>query len=243
MKRLFGTMAIAIIVGACGQATDTGTPFSSRHADWQAAMNAGDPDGIAALYASDARLMPPNSEATIGHDAIKEMFGAMIEAGLAIELSPIETHSAGDTAYNVGTYTLTANGDVTDRGKYIEVWRRGADGAWLMTNDIWNSDMPVAMPGGGGDRTHVIALHEVEDFDRWVAAWRGEDSRHDMFKAHGVHHAHTMQSATNPNLTAVILSIGDLEAFSAFLESEGIAEAAASDGVDLASTTFFHQVD
>ena len=242
MKKLIYILPIAFLIGACGQASNTGTPFSSRDNEWQAAMNAGDADGIAALYAEDARLMPPNYEATIGRDAVREMFGAMIESGLSIELNVIDTQSSGDVAYNVGTYKLMAGSEVTDQGKYIETWRRGDDGVWLMTNDIWNSDMPAAGGADGGEMAHLMVYHEVEDFDKWIAAWRGDDSRRDMFKAHGVAHLHTFQSADNPNLTGIVMAISDMETFNAFMDTEEVAEAAAADGVDLDATTFLNEV-
>ena len=240
MNKLLYVLPIALVIGGCGQTNDSGSPFSSRDDEWQAAMNAGDVDGIVALYTDDARLMPPNGETTLGHDGIKATFGALIEAGATVELNEIETQSSGDVAYNVGTYKLTIGGDVVDQGKYIETWRRGGDGVWLMSNDIWNSDLPVA---DVGERPHVMVFHEVEDFDRWIAAWRGENSRHDMFKANGVAHAHTFQDADNPNLTGIVMSISDMEAFTGFLATEEAAAAAAADGVDLDATTFLHEVD
>ena len=243
MNKLIYILAMALAIGACGQATDPGTPFSSRHSDWQAGMNAGDADAIAALYAEDARLLPPNYEATIGRDAVKEMFGAMIESGLTIELKVMETQSAGDVAYNVGAYKLLAGDEVVDRGKYVETWRRGNDDVWLMTNDIWNSDLPAASGGDGADMAHLMVYHEVEDFDKWIAAWRGENSRHDMFKANGVAHAHTFQSADNPNLTGIVMAISDMEAFNAFMDTQEVADAAAADGVDLEATTFLNEVN
>jgi hypothetical protein len=30
---------------------------------------------------------------------------------------------------------------VVDTGKFIEIFHRGDDGEWRVTNDIWNSDM------------------------------------------------------------------------------------------------------
>ncbi len=244
MKTLNYILPMALVIGACGQVSDSGTPFSSRDSEWETAMNAGDADGIAALYAEDARIMPPNGKALYGRDAVKEMFGAMIEAGLSVDLNAIETQSAGDIAYNVGTYELTTGGEVVDQGKSTAPWPRGAAGAWLMTNDIWNSDMAAAGAGGGGgaEKPHLMVFHEVEDFDKWIAAWRGDDSRHAMFKAHGVAHAHTFQSADNPNLTGIVMAISDMEAFNAFMDSDEVAEAAAADGVDLEATTFLNEV-
>ncbi|MDH4048519.1 MAG: DUF4440 domain-containing protein [Gammaproteobacteria bacterium] len=241
MNKLFCILTLALFVAACGQTTDSGKPFSSRDGQWQAAMDAGDAGALVALYAEDARLMPPNAEATIGREAVAATFSGMIESGARVELTVVESKSSGDMAYNVGTYKMTAGGEVSDRGKYIEVWQRGADGAWLMTNDIWNSDLPVA--GGGGDNAHVMAVHEVKDFDSWIAAWRGENSRHDLFKAHGVAHAHTFQNADKPNLTGVVMSVSDMDAFNAFMTTEEAAAAAAADGVDLEKTTFLMEVD
>lgn len=31
---------------------------------------------------------------------------------------------------------------VTDRGKYLEVWKKQSDGTWKCIVDTWNSDLP-----------------------------------------------------------------------------------------------------
>ena len=149
MKKTGAILLLGLFMSACGQQAGDGAPFTPRDTEWQAAMNAGDVEGIAALYADDARLMPPNLEAATGKDAVREAFGAMIDAGLSIELNAVEHRSGGDIAYVVGTYKLVNGDDVMDQGKYIETWHRNADGEWLMNNDIWNSDMPAA--GGSAD--------------------------------------------------------------------------------------------
>lgn len=78
---------------------------------------------------------------------------------------------------------------------------------------------------------HVSIMHEVEDADRWLAAWQGENSRHKMFKAHGVKHVHTVQDPGNPNMTGLIVAVADMDQFKAFLESDEGQAAAAEDGV------------
>jgi ketosteroid isomerase-like protein len=49
-----------------------------------------------------------------------------------------------------GTYeetTTDASGKpVNDRGKYVEVWEKQADGKWKCGTDIWNSDLPASAP-------------------------------------------------------------------------------------------------
>ncbi len=80
---------------------------------------------------------------------------------------------------------------------------------------------------------HVTITHEVEDANRWFAAWSGENSRHKMFKAHGAKHVHTLQDPDNPNMTGLIIAVADMDSFKAFLESEQGQAAAAEDGVKM----------
>ena len=120
--------------------------LAAKAGAWEQKLNAGDIEGIVALYAEDARLLPPNAEMTQGHDAIRDVFGGMIEAGLTGSLATTEAMAAADLGYRVGTFILQApEGSTVDRGKYIEVWRKAGD-EWKMTADIWNSDLPAAAP-------------------------------------------------------------------------------------------------
>ena len=243
MRKTQILLPLFLMIAACSQHQGSDGPaFSSRSGEWQDAMNAKDADAIAALYTENARVMPPNGKAKTGRDAVRAEFGAMIDAGLTVELNSIETKSGGDVAYNVGTYVLTAGDTVVDEGKFIETWNRVADGEWLMANDIWNSDLPVAAGGGDGN-THMMVFHEVKDGNRWLEAWSGENSRRDQFKANGAAHVHTFRHAENPNLTGLVISVSDMDAMNAFLTSEEGAAAAEADGVDLDQTTFLMEAE
>ena len=52
----------------------------------------------------------------------------------------------GDYAIETGNYELTATPKggkpVTEKGKYITVWKKQADGSWKIYRDIANSDSP-----------------------------------------------------------------------------------------------------
>lgn len=242
MKRLFLVMPLVLIIAACNQAAAPGDPsvITSRSAAWEAALNAKDVDGVAALYTSDARLMPPNLEMSTGLDGVRAAFGGMIDAGLSVKLVTVEASVTGNTGYRIGTYELMSGDDVVDVGKYIETWQRGDDGKWRIANDIWNSDRPpVPMQGQkkrerkhkGMGMAHLMILHEVKDAEHWLAAWTGEDSRRDLFKANGAMGVHTFQSADNPNLTGLVIGVKDMEALHAMLSSEEGQAAAAEDGV------------
>ena len=59
----------------------------------------------------------------------------------------VEVAKSGDIGLVSGTYELTINDasgkPVNDRGKYVEVWEKQADGKWKCGADIWNSDLPA----------------------------------------------------------------------------------------------------
>ena len=230
MRKLITVLPLLLVAIGCTQSPPPADPsvIHARSAEWEAALNAGDIEAVAALYESDARLLPPNAEIQTGPDAVRAIFGGMIDAGLTGKLNSLETQVAGDYAYNVGAYTLTAGETVVDTGKYMETWHRGDDGQWRYTNDIWSSDMPVASPGGNA---HLVILHEVDDPEKWLAAWRGDDSRHQLFEANGAAHVHTFQNADNPHLTGLLISVSDMDALNAMLSSEEGQAAAATDGV------------
>lgn len=228
MNRLVLVLPLTLLLSGCGQATTEGDPaqITSRSAEWDAAMNAGDTGAIAALYTDDARLLVPNAAMTVGEDGIRAAFGGMIDAGLSVKLTSVEARVSGDIGHNVGRYVLSADGKEVDVGKFVETWERGADGVWRIANDIYNSDRPV-----GGDNEHLVIVHEVENADRWLAAWRGEDSRHKLFAGNGAAHVHTFRSVDKPNLTALVISVTDMGALQEMLESDAGMAAAEADGV------------
>lgn len=79
--------------------------------------------------------------------------------------------------------------------------------------------------------THLLITHEVEDGEHWLAAWRGDNSRHELFKANGANMVHTFQSADDPNLTGLVVSVNDMDKLMALLESDEGRAAAKADGV------------
>ena len=229
MKKLLAVIPLFVILVGCNQAAAPGDPseIHARSAEFDAAINGGDIDALVALYTDDARIMPPNASMTMGLDAVRAEFGGMIDAGLKSKLTSIQTSVSGDIAYNIGTFTLSAGDTVVDEGKFVETWQRGADGAWRISNDIYNSDSPPA----GSDNEHLVIIHEVNDADHWLAAWRGDDSRRTMFEANGAAHVHTFTNADNPHQVGLVISVSDMAALFAMLESEEGLASAEADGV------------
>ena len=109
-------------------------------------FNAADADQlVAAFYAEDARLLPPNHPMITGRSQIRDALRGFLEAGLgglAVETYEIEIASSGDLAYGIGTFSLAR--PVPDRGKFIEIYRRQADGSWKCVADMFGSDQAAS---------------------------------------------------------------------------------------------------
>jgi uncharacterized protein (TIGR02246 family) len=224
MKR--SDFPLALLVIALGACAPTGSQESAELAAtadaWAEAYNAGDLEAVAALYTEDTRIMPPNGAMSRGREVVRAVFGGMADAGIKGDLQTVEAMVAGDMGYRVGTYSLTGpDGSQLDSGKFIETWKR-VDGEWLIANDIWNSDKPGP---------NMLITHQVADANRWLAAWQGPESRHGMFAEHGAPSVRVFQSVGDPNLTALLIGVTDMDAFQALLESPEGAAAKAEDGV------------
>ena len=145
MKKLLTALPLFLMILGCTQApmSTDGSELTARTADWEAALDAEDIDALVMIYTSDARLMPPNGEMASGGDAVRTIFGGMLEAGLSVDLVSIEAQASGDIGYDVGTYTMMDGDTVVDTGKFIEIFHRGDDGEWRISTDMWSSNVPV----------------------------------------------------------------------------------------------------
>ena len=115
---------------------------------WMQLVKAKDAAAIAALYAEDGALMPPNAPMAKGRAAIQQSWAAMMQTpGFDLNIAPeqILLASSGDMALDRGTYSLTVapGATPTDSGKYVVVWRK-IDGEWKAAADIFNSDLPAS---------------------------------------------------------------------------------------------------
>ncbi len=105
----------------------------------------GDAAGMAALYTEDGQALPPNGAIATGRQAIQQIWQGAFDAGLKdARLESVEVDDHGDTAIEIGRYTLFAGENQTaDEGKYIVIWKRQG-GTWRLHRDIWNSSRPAA---------------------------------------------------------------------------------------------------
>lgn len=99
---------------------------------------------VDAHYWPDAKLLPPNTPLVVGREALIAFFKSFPPLSV-FRTSDLEIEGDGDTAYIRGSYEITMNpsnsAPVTDKGKYVEIWRRH-EGKWRCAIDIFNGDLP-----------------------------------------------------------------------------------------------------
>lgn len=119
--------------------------------DWFAEYAASDnrPDTFVNRVRDDANLLPPDAPMAVGKEAIRDVI-AMLEAmpGFSINwnATAAEVGSAGDMGYTMGTYEIRMEEPVGTPvridGKYLTVWQKQSDGAWMVIADMFNADGP-----------------------------------------------------------------------------------------------------
>lgn len=120
---------------------DTRAQIEKMAQAWQKAYNAGNAAGLTALYAKDAKLMPPGVEAASGSSAIQAFFTADMKQGAKNTLTTEDVAGFGDYALETGKWVATsAEGKHLDHGQYMTLYKK-ADGGWKIVRDTWNSSM------------------------------------------------------------------------------------------------------
>lgn len=111
------------------------------------AMLAGDMAGSTANYSDSAVVMMPGMPAMRGRMAYESGFKGMMDA-MKVTAATFHTDdvmASGDLAIETGTFEMTTvpkgGKPMEDKGKYISVWKKQADGSWKIVRDINNSDM------------------------------------------------------------------------------------------------------
>jgi ketosteroid isomerase-like protein len=115
-----------------------------------AAFNRGDIAMFTQSFAPDVWIFPPNAEPFQGPAAADNFFARAYNQGTRnIQLTTTGLERSGGLAYETGTYATDyptpgarAGAMSRDYGKYVHIWKRGADGAWRIHLVTWNSNLP-----------------------------------------------------------------------------------------------------
>jgi uncharacterized protein (TIGR02246 family) len=146
-------LSFAIVCSASAADTKIEQAIRDLDVQWAKAVEAKDLDKSVSYYSDDAIVLPPNASIATTKEAIRNIWKDLLASpGLVFrwKTTKVEVAKSGDMAYSSGTYELTMNDaggkPVNDRGKYVVVWEKQADGKWMCGADIWNSDLPLPAP-------------------------------------------------------------------------------------------------
>jgi ketosteroid isomerase-like protein len=150
-----GCLAAVMFAAGCGKEEPKDTraadeaAIKNADAQWAKAAASKDVDATVAYYSDDASLLPPNAPMASDKASIRAAWAGLLGPGTSLtwQATKVEAARSGDLGYVIGTYQLEgkdASGkEESDRGKFVEVWKKQADGNWKAAVDIFNSDLPV----------------------------------------------------------------------------------------------------
>ena len=104
------------------------------HVEFERAFNAGDAEGLLALYQEDAMMAVQPGQYVTGLTAIAAGLAPFLSSGMKMKLSTIFAMEHGDLALLGGAWVLSG-GPEELTGRTSEVLRRGADGHWRYAID------------------------------------------------------------------------------------------------------------
>jgi uncharacterized protein (TIGR02246 family) len=153
---LIACLALATLAAGCSSAPPP--PPDTRAADVQAVMAveaawvkdaaAKDADKWAGYFAEDGYALYPGAGILSGKPAIKAAMAPYFadpNFSLTFQSTRAMASKGGDMVYSQGTYTMTVTDPntkkpMTDKGKFLTIYTKQADGSWKAVADTFNSD-------------------------------------------------------------------------------------------------------
>ena len=152
-------LALVLLQTACTQAPAPPPPdtraadekaIRDAEAQWAKDVAAKDLDKDVGHYADDASVLLAN-QPLLNKEQIRTLYAKQnADPNLALEFAPskVVVSKGGDLAFSQGAYTLTTTNPKTkkpmmEKGKYLEVYQKQADGSWKVVEDATNADAPA----------------------------------------------------------------------------------------------------
>ncbi len=144
-------LSVLILTAACARPAPAPDTTADEQAikdlvtAWNGYLVAHNDSAIAALYAPDGVLLPPNLPRVTGTEGNRAFWAQIWPLNATLTLASVSVKVSGDLAVEEGNWTWSAptpQGDQKDNGKYLVTWHK-RDGTWKVVQDIWNSDNPL----------------------------------------------------------------------------------------------------
>jgi uncharacterized protein (TIGR02246 family) len=151
-------VVFTVILAGCNQAPPV---LDTRDADartihtletsWNQAFAVKDLNKVVSFYTDDASFLSPSSATLNGAQAIKAAMKPVLadkKYSLMFASTKIEVSKSSDIAYSEGTYTSRHTDPKSkqvfiEKGKYLTVYKKQADGTWKAIADSVSPDAPA----------------------------------------------------------------------------------------------------
>jgi ketosteroid isomerase-like protein len=125
--------------------------IKAADAAWEKVFTSMDTTAALAAMEPTGSMLAPNAPIASGAEQVRAaVVGLWGLPGISLHwtAATAEASKSGDLGYTRGTYEMTVNDakgkPMSDKGKYVTVWRKQGDGTWKVVTDIFNSDMAPA---------------------------------------------------------------------------------------------------
>ena len=148
--------SLALAACAAQQASQAGsaraatlrTQIERSTAQFAESFNRGDIAAVVAMYDTGAVVLAPNAPVMRGKQNIEQLWNGARQQGFkSVSLTTQSVEQLGDHAIELGIYQLVVQPpgqpEMTDRGKYMVIWKRQSGGSWKLYRDMFNSSMPA----------------------------------------------------------------------------------------------------
>jgi ketosteroid isomerase-like protein len=126
--------------------------FDAIYSKFTEGYKRGDPSMVIGLYTPDAFYLQPGKKIERGGDVLKNAFGFLSSykdkpTGPAIGFEIVDRETSGDIGWDIGYYKFSGDGkpvtaETEPAGKFIVLWKRGADGQWRIFADGYSDVGP-----------------------------------------------------------------------------------------------------
>jgi len=135
-------------IAGFGQAKSTDT-IRSADQDWLKVFAGKNLDKSVAFLDEKGAILSPNAPIADGKEAVSKLltgFFALPDLKIRWHVDRADVARSGDLGYTSGAYEMTfsdATGKkLSDKGKYVTVWKKQKDRSWKVLLDIFNTDLP-----------------------------------------------------------------------------------------------------